>query len=81
MPAIEQATEKWEWAIDLDPFLGRTGYLTTKDGVYRQGRISAVRMRELEVNGEVVRYPEFIELNGDTEDLIPFDRLQRLKVE
>jgi hypothetical protein len=78
---MAEVVTKWDWSIDLDSFIGRAGSLLTLDGTYRQGRISAIKMRSLELAGETVQWPEAIELNGDLEDLIPFDRLRSVKVE
>lgn len=79
MPEVKN--ERWDWQIDLAPFIGRTGYLTTRDGIYREGKISAIKMREFDLAGSKVQIPEAIELNGDFEDVIPFDRLAKVDVD
>jgi hypothetical protein len=77
----KMTSEKWDWNIDLSAFVGRTCRLSTKDGTYREGKISAVKMTSLEVADHLVELPQAVELNGDLEDLVPFDRLTSLKVE
>lgn len=79
MPEVK--SERWDWQIDLSPFIDRNGRLTTLDGIYREGRISSIKMRELDLAGHKVQIPESIEMNGDKEDIIPFDRLAKVEVD
>jgi len=56
-------------------------WLETTDGVEREGRISGFRFRNIEVNGEEVNWPIEIEINGDSMDTIPLDRVSKLRVD
>lgn len=69
-----------KWIDALVEGVGSHFWLETTDGVERQGRITGFGTRQIEVNGETVEWPETIEVNGDTMDAIPLDRVKRLRV-
>lgn len=49
--------------------------LETKDGSRREGTLTAVTWFTLRVDGNEVRWPKGIVMNGDNNDEIPWDRL------
>lgn len=65
----------WNWNINLDPLVGKHAHLETKDGIRREGRISAIVMKSFKLDGQTVDVPGAFELNGDPVDLIPVERL------
>lgn len=53
--------------------------LETKDGTQRNGRLSAFTWHTVKVDGNEVRWPKGIILNGDRNDEIPWERLAWIK--
>ena len=50
--------------------------LETKDGSLRSGKITGVTWYSLTVDGNEVRWPKGVQMNGDRNDEIPWDRLK-----
>lgn len=53
--------------------------LETKDGSRREGRLTAVTWHTLQVDGQEVRWPKGVVMNGDRNDEIPWERLAWIK--
>lgn len=70
-----------KWIDALVEGVGRHFWLETSDGVEREGRITGFRVRTIVVNGDVVDFPIEIEINGDSMDTIPLNRVAKLNVE
>jgi len=77
---VASDVSEWVWEINLKAMVGRDVRLETKDGVHREGRISKVNMAPFTLSGETVAIPDSIELNGDSEDLVAFNRLATMDV-
>jgi hypothetical protein len=68
------------WDMDLAPLVGRNCAVSTRDGIHREGKISAVGTSSFKFNGEVAELPSHIELNGDSHDRIEFSRIETLNL-
>lgn len=64
-----------KWVDALMASVGRSVRIETADGIYRDGRCTGFRVREITVNGEIVGWPIEVELNGDPNDRISLDRV------
>jgi hypothetical protein len=54
--------------------------LDTRDGIRREGRITGFTTREMEFNGVTVSFPTEIELNGDVNDRVTIDRIEKMEI-
>lgn len=70
-----------KWIDILAEGIGRYVHLETKEGIFREGKLTALRYRDIEMNGKTVDYPEAIELNGDSMDYISFDLVRRITID
>lgn len=68
------------WIDTLTEGVGEHFWLETTDGVIREGRISGFSVRTLLVNNVEVDFPTEIEVNGDSMDKIPLDRVKAIRV-
>lgn len=73
-------TKASEWIDILMDGVGSNFWLETSDGIEREGKISGFGMKEIEVNGSVVEWPVEIEVNGDSMDKIPLNRVKSIRV-
>ena len=67
----------------IDEMVGNVGQyisIETSDGMVREGRLSGMKSRELELNGKPVEILTELELNGDLYDTIPLERIARINV-
>lgn len=71
---------KGKWIDDIHAATGKFFVLQTRDGVDREGRITAIRCRSFKFNGEEVEIPTELELNGDQSDTIPLERIANIEV-
>jgi hypothetical protein len=78
MVGVKPNESEWVWDIDLEALVGCNAHIETKDGIKREGRISNIKMSSLVIGDEEVERPEALELNGDSGDIIGFDRLVRV---
>ena len=69
---------KYKWDVDLTNMLDQFVSLETHDGIIREGKITRVEHKEIEVNGQKMRMPGAIELNNDMGDLIDFVLIRRM---
>lgn len=70
-----------QWIDKLVDAVGRNIHLETMEGVFREGKLTGLRMRDLEMNGKRVDYPEAIEFNGDPTDYIDFVLVRRITID
>jgi hypothetical protein len=70
-----------DWIVDLVHSVGQYIRFETTDGVFRKGRLSSVKMRDFLWNGKKISIPVAIELDGDSADATPFDRLASFGLE
>jgi len=68
----------WEWRIGLEGMIGAFCKVELLDGIVREGRISGVQLIPIAINKVVYKLPRAVELNGDSEDAIDFDRMKEL---
>lgn len=74
------AAKASKWIDTLVEGVGSYFWLETTDGVQREGKITGFEMRSIEVNDEIVEWPIGIEVNNDSMDSIPLDRVAKLRV-
>lgn len=70
-----------QWIDELVEAVGRNIHLETMEGVHREGKLTGLRMRDVEMNGKPVDYPEAVELNGDPTDYIDFVLVRRITID
>jgi hypothetical protein len=76
--SMAQATMKSKWMEDIFANVGQFVRLETIDGVNREGRMSGLRLRQLELNGKTVEIITELELNGDPTDCVEIYRVAKL---
>lgn len=69
-----------DWLNELGDATGEFIRMETSDGVIREGKVTGLRTREIQVNGEQELIPTEVELNGDPNDTVPLDRLIRIDI-
>lgn len=69
-----------KWIDTMWDMTGKYVQLETFDGVLREGKLSTLITRSLDLNGRTVNLPTGVELNGDTYDVVPFERIKMMKV-
>jgi hypothetical protein len=69
------------WIDVVASSVGKFIHLETHDGVFREGKLTGLRMREIHLNGEEVEMPIAVELNGDPSDYIDFGAIFRFDVD
>lgn len=69
-----------KWIDELIDSIDKFVWLETTDGLERQGKITGYSTRKFTLNGKTVHIPIDIELNGDTGDRVPLDRVARMKL-
>ena len=78
---MKRADLTGRWDVDIGYLVGLIADIETHDGaVRRNARISGLRMRELQVNGETWPVPFAIELNDDGADVLPLEHLKRMEL-
>jgi hypothetical protein len=71
-----------QWVDDLFEAVGRAYVrLETVDGSRREGLVSGLRTRTIDIDGEREEIPTEIELNGDALDMIAFDGVRTMSLE
>ncbi len=78
---------EWHWMINLEGLVGRNVWLETVDGIQREGKISGAKYKELTISDRGIEYadvkcmlPVHIELNGDVNDFIEFQRIRTFEL-
>lgn len=75
----KKKTGKW---LDLvESSVGKFIHFETTDGVHREGKLSGLRTREIEINGKVMNYLTALELNGDPNDFVEFELIRRIVID
>lgn len=69
------------WIDAIVEGIHKNFWLETTDGVEREGKITGFRTRSIEINGEMVYWPIEIEINNDSMDTIPLDRVAKIRVD
>jgi len=69
-----------EWVDTILDSTGEFMRLETSDGVRREGKISGFTYRTFKLNGQEVKWPTEIEVNGDPNDRIPLDRVAHMTI-
>lgn len=81
MKKIKKKNKPGMWIDQLSEAVGKNIHLETMEGVFREGKLTGLRMRDIEMNGKAVDYPEAIELNGDPTDYIDFILIRRITID
>jgi len=69
-----------KWIDDLLNSIDKFVWLETTDGLERQGKITGYSTRKFVLNGKTVHIPVEIELNNDSSDRVPLDRVAKMKL-
>ena len=69
------------WLDMLNDAVGKFMHIETFDGVHREGKLSGLRTREIEVNGEIWDIPTAIEFNDEQSDYIEINLVQRFDID
>ena len=75
----KESEPQWTWDIDLEALIGAFIRIETNESMYRDGRLSAVRYREIPFLGETIRVPIGLEMNGDATDVLPFELIKKVE--
>jgi hypothetical protein len=67
-----------KWMEEIHNNVGEFMRLETIDGVVREGRMSGLRLRQLELNGKQVEIITELELNGDPTDCVELYRVAKI---
>lgn len=70
-----------QWIDDLEGAIGRHVHLETSDGCYREGRLTALGCREIQINGQARDVPTRVELNGDPNEYVEFATIARMTID
>ena len=81
MKKINKKNRPGMWIDQLFEAVGKNIHLETMEGVFREGKLTGLRMRDIEMNCKAVDYPEAIELNGDPTDYIDFILIRRITID
>lgn len=73
-------TTAW-WIDEIQHSVGKFINLETFDGASREGRLSGVRLEDVEFNGTVAAVLKDLELNGDPTDIVPLDRIKSISIQ
>lgn len=68
------------WIDALMDSVNQHFWLETTDGVEREGKVTGFGFRTFELNGETVEVPVEIEINNDSMDKIPLDRVLKIRI-
>lgn len=79
--AAAKKRSKGDWIDSIFNGVGRFANLETADGVRRSGRISGLRTKMIQFNGESQEVVLEIELNGDPSDCVPVGGLASLTIQ
>lgn len=71
--------QEWIWDINLEALIGVYIRIETHESMYRDGRLSSVRYREIPFLGEKISIPVGLEMNGDATDVIPFELIKKVE--
>jgi len=70
-----------EWINKMVDSVGQHMHLETTDGVRREGKISGFTFRQFLLNGEKVKIPIEIEVNGDPSDRVSLERIDYMNID
>ena len=65
----------WKWEFDLSCFLGKHVHFETRDGMQREGKLTAITVKTFRLNGKKLEIPDCLELNGDPMDQIAIEHI------
>ena len=70
-----------QWMDDVCAAIGRHVHVELSDGGLREGRLTGLGTREIEINGQPREFPIRIEFNGDPTDYVDFDLVTRMTID
>jgi hypothetical protein len=79
--ASAKRKSRGQWIDDVWDGVGKYVRLETTHGVNRSGKLSGIRTRKVNVNGEDVDIPIELEVNGDPTDTIPIHLIVKLSID
>lgn len=71
---------KGQWIDDLHGAVGDFIRIETYEGINRGGKLSGIRTRTIEFNGEKQDVPTELELNGDPTDTVNISSLVKISI-
>lgn len=71
---------KGQWIDDLHSAVGDYIRIETFEGINRGGKLSGIRTRTIEFNGEKQDVPTELELNGDPTDTVNISSLVKISI-
>lgn len=77
---INATMKPGEWVEKMVAAIGEYFRLETTDGVRRSGKITGFTFRTFHLNEVRVNWPIEIEVNGDPNDRIPLDCIQKMSI-
>ena len=66
------------WDEEIAKLIGKKVQVETLDGIYLNGKLSTVRIREVSISNTNVPLPIELELDGDSEKVIDVSRLKKI---
>lgn len=78
MAAAKKGRGEADWINELHNHVTRYIKLETLEGVRREGRLSGFVTRKLKINGREETAVVELELNGDPQDRVSYDRIASL---
>lgn len=65
------------WNINLQSLLNKKVRVETREGFVREARVTAIETKEVQLDDDIVSYPESVQFNG--EDSIPFSQIKVMR--
>lgn len=70
-----------QWIDDINDAVGRFVHIETFDGALREGRLTGLRNRDMNINGVEKPFPTAIELNDDSSDYIELILIRKITID
>lgn len=67
------------WDEAMAELFGKKIQIETTDGMYLSGKLTQIGTTPLDVGGETVQLPDFLELDADAEKRVNIERLKAIK--
>lgn len=69
------------WIGEVIGSVGRYIHIETTDGVFREGKLTGLRTRDVMFNGQEAQLPVAVELNGDPNDFIDLSVVHSMEID
>lgn len=78
--ATKKKRPEGQWIDDIHAGVGDFIRLETHEGLQRSGKLTGVRVRQIEFNGQRQDVLTELELNGDPADTVAVNRLAKISI-